>query len=153
MKKVKEFIAEHINKMLGSLAVLALARLATVGYWFCHLLGVNAFYCDPITIRYQLFLIGGALLSVALRSSATVLFGLALAAAIVLFSHFVQLPRTPEEIYEYVLVAPFQVAIGLIVGQILIWIWAHFGSVFKGWLRKALGLIGGSGEADGAKKS
>jgi hypothetical protein len=41
----------------------------------------------------------------------------------------------------------------LIVGQILIWIWAHFGSVFKGWLRKALGLIGGSGDADGAKKS
>jgi hypothetical protein len=140
MKKVKEFIANHINKALGAFAVLALARLATVGYWFCDLLGVNEIYCDPLIIRSELFLIGGALISVAWRS--TLLFRVAVLVVIILpiVARIAPLPRTPEEMIEFLLVAPFQAAIGVIVGEILIWFWGRFGSTFKAWVRKALGL-------------
>jgi hypothetical protein len=155
MKKVKEFIAEHMSTALGSLAVLALARLATVGYWFCDLLGVNEIYCDPLIIRSQLFLIGFALITVAFRPISTFLFRVAVVVAIILpiVSHFAPLPRTPEEMIEFFLVVPFQAAIGVIVGKILIWIWAHFGLLFKDWVRKALGLTSDSGEADANRRS
>jgi fucose 4-O-acetylase-like acetyltransferase len=150
MKKVKEFISEHINKGIGSLAVLAFAGLATVGYWFCDLLGVNEIYCNPLIIRSELFLIGGVLIRVAWRRSATWLLCAAVALVIILpiVSRLAPLPRTPEEIIEFLLVAPFQAAVGVILAEILIWIWANYGSIFKASVRKTLGLTGDSGKAD-----
>jgi hypothetical protein len=153
MKKVKEAIAEHINTLLGSFAVAALAYLATVGYWFCDLLGLNEIYCDPFMIRSEMFLILGALISVvwlawrrlsslAGNIAAAVLFSLAVIGAIILpiITRLAPLPRTPEETIEFHRVVPFQIAIGVIVSQILIWIFDYIGPDFKDWLRKKLGL-------------
>jgi hypothetical protein len=163
MKKVAEFIVEHINKAIGGVVVLGLGYFASLGYWFCKLLGVNSIYCDPIFIRYELFLIGGVLISIcgALISKwrwwwfSTALFCVAVLFAIILpiISHLASLPRAPEEIIEFKLVVPFQIVIGLIIGQILIWIWTYFGSVFKEWLRKRLGLMSGTVEEDGTGSS
>jgi hypothetical protein len=163
MKKVTELIVEHINKAIWGVVVLALGYFATLGYWFCKLVGVNAIYCDRSFIYYELFLIGGALISIcgALISMAwrwwfsIVLFCVAVLVAIILLiiSHLASFPRAPEEIIEFKLVVPFQIVVGVIIGQILIWIWTWFGSVFKEWLRKMLGLTSGTAEADGTGSS
>jgi hypothetical protein len=140
-------MTEYFNKALGALGEFVIARLATVAYWFCNLLGVNGIYCDPNMIRWEFFLICGVLLSVVLRRIATWLFVLALLAAIILMivSHTVSFPRIPEETIEFSLVAPLQLVIGVILGQILIWIWARFGLIIRGWIRRRLGLTNGTG--------
>jgi hypothetical protein len=140
VNKIKEFISDHINKALAVLAAAALAGFATVGYWFCKLLGVNGIYCEPLIIRSELFLFAGILLSLALRRKWLFLAAIALAIILLFVAHIAPLPRTPEEIIEFAVVVPFQFVIGVIFGEILIWIWTRFGSIFKAKLRKALGL-------------
>jgi hypothetical protein len=145
-----EAIGQYLNKALGALAEFVIARLATVAYWFCNLLGVNGIYCDPVWIRWEFFLICGVLLSVVLRRIATLLSVLALLAAIILMivSRTVSFPRIPEETIEFSLVAPLQLLIGVIIGQILIWLWARFGLIFRGWVRRKLGLTNEAGGGD-----
>jgi hypothetical protein len=153
MNKFKELIAEHINSALGALALAALGYLATAGYWFCDGLGLNEIYCDPLMIRSEMFLVLGALISVACMAwrrvsrlashiAAAVLLSLAVIGAIIvrIVTPLAPLPRTPEEIIEMQRVVPLQIATGVIVGQILIWIFDYVGPTFKDWLRKKLGL-------------
>jgi hypothetical protein len=139
---MKEFVTEHIGKVLGVLAVGVLAWLGTMSYFFCHLLDVNAIYCDPLIVRIQFFLIVGALISVALRRFSKLVFGLALVLLFVLpiVSRFTPLPRAPEGIIEFWVVAPFQAAVGVIVAEILICALTYFDSVLKPRLSKSLGI-------------
>ena len=144
MEKIKEFVTEALK----SLALLAVAWLGTVGYFSCHLLSVNAIYCDPFPIRVPFFIALGALLNGVLQRIAIWAFGTALLFAIILpiVSFFVPLPATPEWIIEVGFVVPFQIAIGLIVGRMLMWVWARFGRIFVVWLRGLLGQTRGNGE-------
>jgi hypothetical protein len=153
MKKIKEFIAEYLNKAIGGAATAAFAYFATLGHWFCNALGVNGIYCDPFMIRSEMFLIGGALIagicmSVRLISrrvaniAAVILFGVAVVCAIILpvISRQWPLPREPEELIEFHRVVPLQLLAGIILCQILIWIFDYIGPDFKDYLRKQLGL-------------
>jgi hypothetical protein len=136
-----DFIKDRLLDVLKSLAIAVLAALAVMGYWFCSLLGVNAIYCEPLLMRSELFLIAGVLLSLFWRRISTLLVSVALLVAVGLpiISRLVPLPRSPEEIVEFGLVAPLQVAIGVIIGQILIWIWTQFGPILIEWLRNGFG--------------
>jgi hypothetical protein len=136
-----DFIKDRLLDVLKSLAIALLAALAVMGYWFCSLLGVNAIYCEPLLMRSELFLIAGVLLSLFSRRISTLLVSVALLVAVGLpiISRLVPLPRSPEEIVEFCLVAPLQVAIGVIIGQILIWIWTQFGPILMEWLRNRFG--------------
>lgn len=73
--------------------------------------------------------------------SAVVLFGLAVISAIILpiITRLWVLPSTPEAI-QFHRVVPLQAVIGLILSQMLIWIFDYIGPDFKGYLRKQLGL-------------
>jgi hypothetical protein len=154
-----EALWEFFSKAIKALADFAMAQLSTVAYWFCKLLGVNGIYCDPFIIRSEFFLIGGTLIIVGLiaagwRRTSILLFILAVLSAMTLpfVAGTVSLPREPEAMIEFLLVAPLQIAAGIIAGGILIVIWTHFGSLFKSWLRKWLGLTGSKG-GNGSKES
>jgi hypothetical protein len=150
MEKLKELL----TGALKSLALLGLAWLGTVGYFSCHLLSLNAIYCDPFPIRIPFFIVLGALLNGVLRRIAGWAFGTALLLAIILaiVSLFAPLPPRPEWIIEVGLVIPFQIAIGVIVGQVLMWIWVRFGRIFIAWLRGMFGQTRDNGEADGTPR-
>jgi hypothetical protein len=163
MNKVKEFFVENIKRAIWSVVVLVLGYLATLGYWFCKILGVNAIYCDQPFVQYEFFLIFGGLLSVCAafisknwgwRWPSLVLFCAAVLIAfiVVIISHLylASFPRAPEEFIEFSLVVPLQVAFGVIIGQVLIWIWNwnQLEVVVREWLRKLLGLTSATTEAE-----
>jgi hypothetical protein len=153
MKKIGEFVAEHVNKALAAAAAAAFGYFAAVGYWFCDILAVNEIYCAPLLVRSEIFFGIGVLIAIlcmawrlvstpVANKAAVILFAIAIIclAALMIITRETALPRTPEEIIEIHYVVPPQVVLGFILGQILIWIFDYVGSDLRDYVRKKFKL-------------